>query len=146
MPLACDPLATVRIVLDGDKEKTPTPVFLYRPLTYRQWVELQEMEATIATAPPKETIRRQQHWLQSGLVGWEHIDDPNTGTPLPFAADRICDLVSMFEAQEILQFRLMSGIPSLADKKKLPSPSDSATEKSANPVAASPGAPIPPTA
>jgi len=144
MPLACDPTARQRIVLDGDKDKTPQPVFFYRFLTYRQFNELAEFQDSLKGKPAPDSIRTQEAWLKRGLLGWEHIGDPETGQPLAVDPERIMDVVNMFEAQEILLQRLMGNLPSLDDKKKLPSPSASDTAKPAADAGDCPPAPISP--
>ena len=131
MPLACDPTSTHRIVLKTDQGKSPEPAFLYRFLTYRQFIELSDFQDGLKDRPADDSLRIQEVWLQRGLVGWEHITDPDTGQPMPFDAARIMDVVGMFEAQEILGQRMMGNLPSLEDKKKLPSPSASDTAKPA---------------
>jgi hypothetical protein len=130
MPLAADPNATQRIVLAGDENKNPQPAFIYRVLTYRKWAKLQAMMDNLKNESADAAIRSQFDALAEGLIGWEHIVDPETGQPAAFDAARMPDIVTMFEAQEILMKRLQLALPSVEDKKKLPSPSASDTESS----------------
>lgn len=129
MPLRADPNATLRIVLAADADKDPQPCFIYRHLTYRQWAALDALRENMAAQDAQKTIAEQFQWLTEGLVGWENIR--LDGQPLAFNADAICDVVTMFEAQEILLRRLSGAVPGLDDKKKLPSLSPSGTENSA---------------
>ena len=136
MPLACDPHAAVRVILSTDRDKPNPPTLLYRHLSYRQWIELQHLQDTLSGADADQVICAQLDWLKRGLVGWERMPDPEAPERcLPFDADRIADLVTMYEVQEILQARLIAGVPSLEDKKKLPSPSASDTKPSVAAVA-----------
>jgi hypothetical protein len=128
MPLAADPNALQRIVLDSDKDKSPQPAFIYRYLTYRRWVEFQTMQEELNKADAMESIRRQFEAMADGLVCWEHINDPQTGQPLAFDRNKMPDIVTLYEAQEILMKRMKQSVPGVEDKKKLLSPSESDTE------------------
>lgn len=127
MPFAVDPNAVQKIVLDCDKDKDPQPAFFYRHLTYRKFVELDAMRTSIGKDDPSESYRKQFAALSDGLVGWQFICDPVTGQVIPFDAGMIPDIVTLSEAQEILMKRMTGAIPSVEDKKKLPSPSESVT-------------------
>ncbi len=131
MPMPYDPDAVLRIVLESDENKSPQPAFLYRHLSYRKWCQLEELQRRLAEMRAEDVLRKQMEFLEDGLAGWENITDPDTGQPLPFDKSRIADIVSMVEAQEILQKRLVAGIPGIDVKKKSSLPSVSDTGKSA---------------
>lgn len=133
MPLACDPTAVQRIVLSDDQAAAAPPTFLYRYLTYRQQIELSRFQESLPDAAAS-AFEKQEAFLTSGLVGWEHITDPATGQPMPFDPTRILDVVTLTEAQEILSRRLLGNLPDLEAKKKLPSPSASDTARPASPA------------
>jgi hypothetical protein len=140
MPLAADPTATHRIVLLADRDKAPQPAFVYRYLSYRQWIALSQFQEGLAAMDAADAIRQQEHWLTAGLVGWEHICCPDTGQPLPFDPQRLLDVITITEAQELIGQRMLSNIPDLETKKKLSSPSDCGTESSAKAAGGSPDA------
>lgn len=131
MPFVVDPLAIHRIVLAVDESKSPQPAFLYRHLSFRKFAELEALRASIGKEDLAESIRKQFAALSDGLLGWENINDPETGEPIPFGPEKMPDLLTISEAQEILMKRLTGAVPSVDDKKKLPSPSESGTENSA---------------
>jgi hypothetical protein len=131
MPLAADPNATQRIVLAADESKNPQPAFVYRVLTYRKWSYLQSLMDNLKNESADTAIKKQFTALADGLIGWENMTDPETGHPAVFDPDRIPDMITMMEAQEILMKRLQGSVPTIDDKKKLLSPSASGTESSA---------------
>jgi hypothetical protein len=130
MPFVVDPGAIHRIVLSSDEDKTPQPVFLYRHLSFRKFAELETLRSSIGKEDLAESIRKQFSALADGLVGWVNLVDPDTGQLIPFDPARMPDLLTVAEAQEILMKRLTGAVPSVEDKKKLPSPSASDTESS----------------
>lgn len=131
MPFVVDPEAIQRIVLASDEGKSPEPVFLYRHLSFRKFAELEALRASIGKEDLAVSIRKQFAALSDGLVGWENLTDPIHGKPIPFNPSAMPDLLTVAEAQEILIKRLTGAVPSIEDKKKLPSPSASVTESSA---------------
>jgi hypothetical protein len=140
MPFVVDPFAIQRIVLSSDEGKSPQPAFLYRHLSFRKFAELEALRASIGKEEFSESIRKQFAALADGLVGWENIHGP-AGEPIPFNPDAMPDLLTISEAQEILIKRLTGAVPSVDDKKKLPSPSPSDTESSVKDAKAQPDAP-----
>ena len=130
MPFVVDPGAIQRIVLSSDEAKSPCPAFLYRHLSFRKFAELEALRASIGKEDFSESIRKQFAALADGLVGWENITGAD-GQPIPFNREAMPDLLTIAEAQEILIKRLTGAVPSVDDKKKLPSPSACDTENSA---------------
>ena len=136
MPFVVDPGAIHRIVLAADENKTPQPAFLYRHLSFRKFAEFEALRSSIGKEDLSESIRKQFAALADGLVGWENLVDPATGQPIAFDAEKMPDVLTISEAQEILMKRLTGAVPSVEDKKKLPSPSECDMASSAKDVAA----------
>lgn len=139
MTLPADPDSLHRIVRRRDTDKSPQPVFWYRYLSYRKWLELSRLQESLHQADD-DAPARQEHWLRFGLLGWEHVTDLDTGDVLEFDPARIMDVVTMLDAQEMLGLRLLANLPDLETKKKLPSPSESDTARPAAPAEAPTGA------
>jgi hypothetical protein len=123
MPLAIDPNATQRIVLDSDKDKNPQPAFIYRHLTYRKFMEFEHNRTSMDAQNPEAAMKKQIEMLQDGLVGWENMG-------IGFDATKIADLLTLAEVQEVIMRRMLGAVPSVDDKKKLPLPLNSDTASS----------------
>ncbi len=131
MPVAVDPNQTIKIVLERDMEKLMPPAFLYKPLTSRQWRQVAGLNDIIEDMDGAGQLMDQMAaCVKIGLVGWEHMTDIETGTPVEFDPDKIEDVTLMPDLQEIIAQR--TTYFSFEDKKKLSSPSDSETATSAS--------------
>lgn len=141
MPIALDPQATFKVVLDVDKDKTPTPAFLYRYLSAaRVRRNEEELEHIRSAGTAKDVWNKIQEIVLTGLVGWENLIDPETGKSIPFDSNRpeaIFDVCTSAEIGEIMA-RVSSGRTiSKDDRKKSGPPSPTGTESSAGAVAGS---------
>lgn len=130
MPIAIDPLQKFKAVLlsDRDKSEGERPAFIYRYATGRQWLAAREFDQQIKNAKtdnemPFDTIAELFDKLRFKLIGWEHMNDPDTGEPIKFDPAKLEDLLTMTEAFELLGLCLQQRV-SDSDKKKLESPSD----------------------
>ncbi len=131
MPIATDPTQRIRIILEADKDKKPQPAFIYTPLTVRQFRIVSEVNDRLAgISDLNQMMDRITECVKIGLVDWENIQNPMDGTPVKFDVACLEDILTMPEMQEMIAQR--TTYFSFEDKKKLPSPSDSDTEKSAN--------------
>jgi len=136
MPIATDPEATFKIVLEGDKKKDPEPGFIYRHLTGRQWGRVCEANNTLEKCETdSEIIDKVYGACRIGLVGWENIIDPATNEPMPFEPDKLEDVLAITEATELMVKLRASGILGAECKKKLDSLLDSDTVEPAETAA-----------
>jgi hypothetical protein len=126
MPIAIDPEAKIRIILDSDIDKKDAVVFLCRALTGRQQRQITEALDKIADLSDTAAIDETFRVLSLCVVGWE-------GYPEPFDKDKLMDLMGTFEAVLLIRKVLYAG-PSWADRKKSVSPSDVSTAESAKSV------------
>lgn len=131
MPVAIDPNARVRFVLESDKGKSPEPAFFVRPLTMRVWRKLADttdemLKATEGNVAANKLIEA----IKIGLVGWEGIVDAK-GNDIPFDPDKLEDIIDVDEAKELLDAVQDAGRLAREDKKKSESPPSSSMENSA---------------
>lgn len=115
MPIAIDPEAKIRIILDSDTNKPDAAVFLCRALTGRQQRQITEALDKIAELGDTAAIDETFRVLSLCVIGWD-------GLPGPFNKDGLMDILNIFEANEIIRKTLYAG-PTWADKKKSESPS-----------------------
>lgn len=135
MPLATNPNAIYELVLDSDKDidKKERPKFLYRYLTGSQQIELTVLMDKIEDTGTGEYALNQIFKAASiGLIGWDNIRD-DRGELIPFAIDKLKDVVGMMEAIELSR-KVLEQRPTLNELKnsELQLPSD--TEAAANDV------------
>lgn len=130
MPIAIDPLQKFKISLssDIDKPEAERPAFIYRYATGRQWLEAKDFDRKIKEAKsdkdmPFDTISDLFDKLRFKLIGWENMNDPETGEPISFNPAKLEDILTMSEAFELLGLCLQQRV-SEDDKKKLESQSD----------------------
>lgn len=129
MPIAMDPQQTIKLVLERHFEKLAPPTFLYKPLTARQWRTVAGLNDRIGELDnPNAMIDGMVECVRLGLVGWENMVEMDTGDPVAFAPDRLEDIVTMPDLQELIAQR--TTYFNFEDKKKLSSPSDSETATS----------------
>ena len=116
MPIGTSRNQTFNVILDSDKDLDPQPTFIYRFLTMRQWKRLMKMDDQLGSAKPDEQMDLMMEACGMGLVGWKNMTDPDTGQSIPFDKDRLQDLLSIEDAQELAQ-KIMTQIPSYSEKK-----------------------------
>jgi hypothetical protein len=133
MPLALDPNATLRIVLQSDLQKVEKerPYFLFRHLSCRQWSELiKKIDAIDESATGDKAMARLFDILKWGLITWGNMLDPATGREIAFDAAYLDRLLTLPEIWELI-FRWRNQGVEVADLKKSVSQSPSATDRSA---------------
>ena len=118
MPLAINPLKTIRVVLKSDKGCEPEPAFYYRFMTYRELMEVNAFQENVQAADAKtlskligETGKTLFDMLRHKLTGWE-----NMGVGYDPAA--LEDVLTLTEAFELLALKSQQ-MPTVDDKKKL---------------------------
>ena len=126
MPIAIDPEAKVRIILDSDIEKPDAVIFLCRALTGRQQREISEFIEKVSGLENVAAIDETFRILALCVIGWD-------GIPEPYNPDKLMDILNTLEAGEIIRKTLFAG-PTWADKKKFVLPSEVNTGESAKPV------------
>jgi hypothetical protein len=123
MPFAADPNQTFKIILPTDAGKTPPPAFVCRYLTMRQWRQAAKLyDATFDTTDkdPDSVCDKILAVLALIVAGRENL--PNAALE---------DLLTVYEARELMDMAWAGQRPGFEDKKKLSSPSDTVTENPA---------------
>ena len=137
MPIICDPTQTFKVVLAADENKDPQPAFLCRTLTMRQWREaakLHDAAYRADTKDPDVVADAVLAALRPLIVGWENVSDPDK-KEIPFAFEKIEDVLIIDEAFELLSKAWKGQKPTVDEQKKSDSPSGTNT---AGPAATAP--------
>jgi len=124
MPMTMDPNAKFEVALKGDEamDAEVRPRFHCRFLSCRQWREIAgAIDELDGAAGGAEVLDRVIEQLERCVAGWRNVTDPQTGEPMAFSADRLADVLTMAEAQELIQ-RTLEGRPDGTDLKNSPSP------------------------
>lgn len=102
MPRSLDPKAILTIVLACDVDKDPRPTaYARQPNGFQQMTLARSLE-TIQESKPAEAMRAAFDVLAGVLTGWENMNDPETGEPIPFCADNVPRVYSFDEVCEII--------------------------------------------
>lgn len=131
MPIALDTDRTFPVVLDSDKGKAAPARFLFRYLTGRQWIALNDVLGRgdeTDTKSTSEAFVSLDAELSKALVGWENM-------PVPYAGNGLLDVLHPVELYEVAAKVLNATSLTGNDLKKSESPSPSSTA-SCVPVAA----------
>lgn len=142
MPAALDPKNKFTIVLLDDQEKPEgkRPGFIYNFLTGRQWFRVAQVQEEL---PESKNMARVMDLVfnaaRIGLVGWENITGLD-GKPIEFDPDKLEDVLTLVEAQELVVALESEGSLGSQYKKKLDSLSHTETEQSASDAPGQPSA------
>ncbi|MGC9261024.1 MAG: hypothetical protein ACP5I8_13245 [Phycisphaerae bacterium] len=138
MPLYLDPNQRIRIVLESDREKhgEKAPVFVFKPMTGRMSLALQQQTEALTDNNSLEQIFK---FLQAILDRVESVP----GGPQASGTD-LLDMLTPGEALELQTEYMAKADFGVADKKKLESQSKSETGSSATNAAADSVATLPP--
>lgn len=126
MPLAADPNQTFKVILDSDAGKDNPPAFLCRYLTLRQWRQAAKLYDAFFAADTKQPDAMADKLMELiGLlvVGRENMPDSH-----------LEDLLTVYEARELMSKAFGGQRPTAEDKKKLSLPSEPSTENPAAPA------------
>lgn len=139
MPIALDPKAVFRVVLDVDRDKDPQPAFLYRFLPASKIRRLEDLmrQLKAGNAGPETWIKIEEMIL-TGLVGWDNITD-EAGTPIVFDPKKPAAIFDICTDRELgeLMVKVMAGRSlDRDDRKKSEPPLPSDTKDSADAAAA----------
>lgn len=132
MPLATNPKAICIEVLDSDLPlpEADQPKFYYHYLTGLEQMDLaQKMDDIEMSGTGKEAVRKVFELAATHMTGWTNIRDKK-GAIVTFDPKKLSSIMGLSEAQELIQ-KLLLQSPSVMDKKKLDSQSESNTAKSA---------------
>lgn len=132
MPLATRPNETYEIVLSTDSglPKDERPVFIFRYLSTLDWEQIAGLNDRFeAATESKEMMKLVFEVIEKTLCGWRNMAPPG-GKEIPFALNKLRGMVTLEEANELMQ-AAVSQRPNVEDKKKLDSPSESSTAGSA---------------
>ena len=120
MPLALEPGITFEVVLESDKKKPdPKPTFVFKYLSGREFRQVGKVQEKFQKA--KETDAVVDALFEAvavGLVDWFGMIEPGTGAEIPFKTDDLERILTIPEANELLEKKI-SQLPSDEDKKKL---------------------------
>jgi len=133
MPLTLEPDKAFKVVLEIDKDKPESsrPYFEFRFLSGREWKALAKRADTLTEATSgAEAIDLIFELLRLGLVGWGNMVDSKTKETVPFNADELDKLVTLKEANELLEKFRNQGVEN-TDLKNSDLPSDSSSAASA---------------
>jgi hypothetical protein len=110
MPRALDPNQTTEIILAADKDNPQPARFIYRALNCREWKEKHRKWATAYNLTGEAQVDEILSTAKIGLVGWE-IEG------IPFDHNKIEELVTPFEADEMIAIHLYGERLNAEDKK-----------------------------
>lgn len=118
MPRSLDPGSRVVFVLasDADKPKASQPRFIGRTLTVRQTRDLvAAMEELRSADDAVAQIDAATDAVETLIVGWENMVDPDTGEAIPFSSDALADILSLDEMIEIMS-NMADGFPRSSER------------------------------
>lgn len=102
MPFALDPNETAPFTLASDRGKPGAPVFLFHYLTCRELRRVQQLrQEARAISDNTASMAKVDEAILIGLVGWENVTD-RKGNPIPFAPDRLDDVLSTSDKWEMV--------------------------------------------
>jgi len=119
MPISFDPNATFQIVLatDADKPAGQRPAFIFRYMTNREWLRVEELFAAADEASTtSEYVTRTNDALRIGLVGWEHMVDRD-GQEIPYANQDLDRVTTAIDSSELRARLFEESSASELDKK-----------------------------
>ena len=130
MPLALDPTETFDFVLDSDKGKPAAPALVFHHLTRREVRKADELYGRLkASTDEGETEGLLDEVIRLGLVGWKNMRGRD-GKDVPYSGDPD-DVLTLEEKWEVAFRYVTHGLELESKKKRSPSPSSPATDKSA---------------
>lgn len=106
----------------GDEDREDAPVFVFRPLTLDEFVELFEIREICRKPRGFDDYRRLRELTAKSLVGWRNQTAIDTDEPLEFDASslgRVTNLPGLLLLSSIV---LAGGVLSGDDAKKSASP------------------------
>ncbi len=104
MPRSLHKNATFKVELENDKEipQESRPWFEFRYLSAAKMIELvAKAEQIDVSEKGSEGLRILFEVINSGLVGWGNMVDPQTDDPIPFEPERLGQLLTLNEAFEL---------------------------------------------
>ena len=120
MPRSLDPSSRLTFVLacDVNKPRETQPRIFARTLTLNQQRRLMLAMGQMKTANADEKIDAAINAAEVCLIGWENMNDPETGQPILFSRDTIGDVLSIDELIEVFNAVTSASVPGADDKKK----------------------------
>jgi len=121
MPIALEPGLTFPIVLDwdADKPESTRPTTIVKALSGRQHARLADVYDGIgkhaSTAAIQEDLIAA---LTPIVVDWNNMNDPETGNPIPYSADKLLDVFNTNELMELIIKTLKAGRVAANEKKE----------------------------
>jgi len=132
MPLATRPNATYEIVLSTDEHLSndKQPVFVFRYLSIIEWEEIARLNDKFEGAKDaSEMIDLAFQVIKKTLCNWRNMKT-TTGEQIPYDPEKLKSMVTLQEATELM-LAAVSQRPSLEDKKKFDSQSQSSSGRRA---------------
>lgn len=123
MPIAFDPNQTLELTLWHEKEMDRRPTFIFRFLSAREHLAVAEaFDAYDQATGDPDMIATAVRGIRVGLVDWRHVTD-RAGRLVAFEPDRLEDILTSLELQEIKDRLLMEMALTELDRKKSAWPS-----------------------
>lgn len=120
MPKSLDPSAKITMVLacDADKPHATQPRIFARTLTINQQRQLMAaLRRMKASTEPDQQIEAALDAAEICLTGWQNMNDPKTGKPIPFSREAIGDVLQLDELCEVFDFVAGSATTTPVEKK-----------------------------
>ena len=138
MPLALNTKKTYKVILDSDSETVDNqPYFTYRYLTCEELDKVASIDDRIAEVKEdgsyKDITDIMCEAASMGLSDWAGMVDPITAKNIKFDPARLKSVVGIVEMRELIG-AILAQTPTIDDKKKYESQSESDTEQSVKPV------------
>lgn len=121
MPRALEPGVKRFVVLPYDRAKPEAeqPRFFYAAQALGKSRQIARLMDETQNAKDSESVHDSViRSLQEIIIGWENLIDPETGSVIPFSPEKIQDVLTMADANELIAEVFKSNVADPADQKK----------------------------
>jgi hypothetical protein len=121
MPRALEPGVKRFVVLPYDRAKPEAeqPRFFYAAQNLHKSAKIARLMDETQKAKDSEAVHESViRSLQEIIIGWENLVDPETGKQIPFSADKIPEVLTMADANELIGEVFKSNVVEPDDQKK----------------------------
>lgn len=101
MPVLLETNQEFDVVLESDKNKVNPPKFVFKALSCRDWRKLAKLADAISAGSTDDAIDTIFGMLKIGLVNWDLLTA--NGSKIPFNPDDLEDIITLSEANELLE-------------------------------------------
>ena len=137
MPRALSPHETFEVWLEIDSQtpKAKRPIFICRHLTTREARILADLDSHLDTSSVESAVTGLYDAVWEHLAGWRNMVHPDTDEQIPFARDRIEEVLNPADARELLLCLIAGTSPTEVELGNSESPSFSSMGGSAKSAA-----------